>query len=230
MYEYGTRLTIRQLTAHLAYLLTAGMEYTDIRHLAEREDKPLMSEFLFYNRFFGDDGHTEDQAAVRMPVIHEVRAQGFGERPCPATERHLWLLTHGDDFSLGVPLLEEEFRKLRRYGSQMQIQENGLTPDQAREQVRRMLYFLHENKDADRGNAFLRQFLGSLALSNGNTGKILLRVYPWMKQVTLSSVCFMSCKNSLPVCVCPKWVAPDNKAIFILRSAVTSRISDKALK
>jgi len=164
MYEYGTRLTIRQLTAHLAYLLTAGMEYADIRHLAEREDKPLMSEFLFYNRFFGDDGHTEDQAAVRMPVIHEVRAQGFGERPCPATERHLWLLTHGDDFSLGVPLLEEEFRKLQRYGSQMQIQENGLTPDQAREQVRRMLYFLHDNKDADRGNAFLRQFLGSLAI------------------------------------------------------------------
>ncbi len=164
MYEYGTRLTIRQLTAHLAYLLTAGMEYTDIRHLAEREDKPLMSEFLFYNRFFGDDGHTEDQAAVRMPVIHEVRAQGFGERPCPATERHLWLLTHGDDFSLGVPLLEEEFRKLRRYGSQMQKQENGLTPDQAREQVRRMLYFLHDNKDVERGNAFLRQFLGSLAI------------------------------------------------------------------
>jgi len=164
MYEYGTRLTIRQLTAHLAYLLTAGMEYADIRHLAERGDKPLMSEFLFYNRFFGDDGHTEDQAAVRMPVIHEVRAQGFGERPCPAMERHLWLLTHGDDFSLGVPLLEEEFRKLRRYGSQMQKQENGLTPDQAREQVRRMLYFLHDNKDVERGNAFLRQFLGSLAI------------------------------------------------------------------
>jgi len=164
MYEYGTRLTIRQLTAHLAYLLTAGMEYADIRHLAERVDKPLMSEFLFYNRFFGDNGRAEDQAAVRMPVIHEVRAQGFGERPCPATERHLWLLTHSDDFTLGVPLLEEEFSKLRRYGGQSQEQDNGLTPDQAREQVRRMLYFLHEYPDAERGDAFLRQFLGSLAI------------------------------------------------------------------
>lgn len=164
MYEYGTRLTIRQLTAHLAYLLTAGMEYADIRHLAERLDKPLMSEFLFYNRFFGDNGRTEDQAAVRMPVIRDVRAQGFGERPCPATERHLWLLTHSDDFTLGVPLLEEEFCKLRRYGAQSQEQDNGLTPDQAREQVRRMLYFLHEYPDAERGDAFLRQFLGSLAI------------------------------------------------------------------
>jgi hypothetical protein len=164
MYEYGTRLTIRQLTAHLAYLLTAGMEYADIRHLAERADKPLMSEFLFYNRFFGDNGHTEDQAAIRMPVIREVRAQGFGERPCPATERHLWLLTHSEDFTLGVPLLEEEFSKLRRYGAQSQEQDNGLTPDQAREQVRRMLYFLHEYPDAERGDAFLRQFLGSLAI------------------------------------------------------------------
>lgn len=164
MYEYGTRLTIRQLTAHLAYLLTAGMEYIDIRHLAERADKPLMSEFLFYNRFFGDNGRTEDQAAVRMPVIREVRAQGFGERPCPVTERHLWLLTHSEDFTLGVPLLEEEFCKLRRYGAQSQEQDKGLTPDQAREQVRRMLYFLHEYPDADRGDAFLRQFLGSLAI------------------------------------------------------------------
>ena len=164
MYEYGTRLTIRQLTAHLAYLLTAGMEYADIQNFARRDDKHLMSEFLFYNRFFGDNGHTEDLAAVRMPVIREVRAQGFGQRPCPATERHLWLLTHGDDFTLGVSLLEEEFGKLRRYGSQMKEQENGLTPDQAREQVRRMLYFLYKSDNAGRNDAFLQQFLGSLAI------------------------------------------------------------------
>jgi hypothetical protein len=164
MYEYSTRLTIRQLTAHLAYMLTAGLEYSDIRYLIGRKDKPFLSEFLFYNRFFGDNGHTEDQAAVRMPVIREILAQGFGERPCPATERHLWLLTHGDNINLGVPLLEEEFGKLRKYGSQMREEENGLTPDQAREQARRMLYFLHEYEDAERGDAFLRQFLGSLAI------------------------------------------------------------------
>lgn len=164
MYEYGTRLTIRQLTAHLAYLLTAGMEYSDIRNFAQQDDKPLMSEFLFYNRFFGDNGHTEDLAAVRMPVIREVRVQGFGQRPCPATERHLWLLTHGDDFKLGVSLLEEEFGKLRRYGSQMKEQENGLTPDQAREQVRRMLFFLYRSENTERNDAFLQQFLGSLAI------------------------------------------------------------------
>jgi energy-coupling factor transporter ATP-binding protein EcfA2 len=164
MYEYGTRLTIQQLTAHLAYLITAGMEYADIRQLAERVDKPLMSEFLFYNRFFGDNGHDLDQAAARMPVIREIRAQGFGERPCPATERHLWLLTHGHDFTLGVPLVEGEFRSLRRYGAQNYEQDDGLTPDQAREQVRRMLYFLHEFSDASQGESFLRQFLGSLAI------------------------------------------------------------------
>jgi len=164
MYEYGTRLTIRQLTAHLAYLLTAGMEYADIRSLADRVDKPLMSEFLFFNRFFGDNGCFEDQAAARMRVIREVRAQGFGERPCPATERNLWLLTHGDSFGLDIALMEEEFGKLRRYGAQSQEQGNSLTPDQAREQVRRMLYFLHEFKNTDQHEAFLRQFLGSLAI------------------------------------------------------------------
>ncbi len=132
MYEYGTRLTIRQLTAHLAYMITSGMEYSDIRAIAEQMDKPLMSEFLFCNRFFGDNGRSEDHSAARMRVISEVRAQRFGVQPCPNTERHLWLLTHGENFKLGVPLIEEEFGKLRRYGSMGQQQDNGLTPDQAR--------------------------------------------------------------------------------------------------
>lgn len=164
MYEYGTRLTIRQLTAHLAYLLTAGMEYGDIHYLTERVERPLISEFLFYNRFFGDNGRVEDQAATRMPVIQAIRSQGFGERPCPATERHLWLLTYSNDITLGVRSIEEEFGKLRRYGAQSQEQNKDLTPDQAREQVRRMLYFLHEFSDEDQAEAFLKQFLGSSAL------------------------------------------------------------------
>lgn len=164
MYEYGTRLTIRQLTAHLAYLLTAGLEYADIRALMERADRPLMAEFLFCNRFFGDDGRTVDAAAVRMRVVREVRQQGFGERPCPNIERHLWLLTHAEDYVLGVPEVERDFGELRRVGSRSPIQGQAVTPDQARLQVRRMLYFLHRFADSVSGDSFLRQFLNSLAI------------------------------------------------------------------
>src|ERR1019366_4142327 len=30
MYEYGTRLTLRQLSAHMAYMITSGLTYEDI--------------------------------------------------------------------------------------------------------------------------------------------------------------------------------------------------------
>lgn len=164
MYEYGTRLTMRQFTAHLAYMFTAGLEYADIMALTAKAEKPLLSDYLFYNRFFGDNGRGGDDAAGQMPVIRAVRSQGFGERPCPAMERHLWLLVHHDSFQIGLPLIEDEFQRLRRHGARMPTQGVQLTPDQAREQARRLLYFLYKDVEPDRQKSFLQNFLGSLAI------------------------------------------------------------------
>ena len=168
MYEYGTRLTMRQFTAHLAYMLTAGLEYSDIQALAARAEKPLLSDYLFYNRFFGDNGRGGDGEADQMPVIRAVRAHGFGERPCPAMERHLWLLTHHDGFQINLPLIEDEFQRLRHHGARMVAPDKRLTPDQAREQARRLLFFLYKDENADRQRAFLQDFLGSLAILRWN--------------------------------------------------------------
>lgn len=56
MYEYGTRLTIRQFTEHLSYLVTAGQEEIDIKALHLKSPRPLITEHLFFNCFFGDNG------------------------------------------------------------------------------------------------------------------------------------------------------------------------------
>jgi len=163
MYEYGTRLTLRQLTAHLAYLMTSGLECAGIQRLSERHDKPLMSEFMFYNRFFGDDGKTDDISAVQLRAVKEIRKQGFGERPCPSWERQLWLLTRDKYFTLGVPVVEDEFDKLRQYGSGIwNPGDSRLSADQARDQVRRMLYFLYKFPNDE--ELFVRQFLASPAV------------------------------------------------------------------
>lgn len=163
LYEYGTRLTLRQLTAHLAYILTSGLEYEDILALSERFERPLMSEFMFYNRFFGDNGKNDDTLALQMGAIKEIRKQGFGERPCPTWERQLWLLTRDKFFTLGVPMIEEEFDKLRRYGSgAWNLEDRSLSADQARDQVRRMLYFLYRFPIND--DLFIREFLASPAV------------------------------------------------------------------
>lgn len=161
MYEYGVRLTIRQITAHLAYMITSGLEYADIVRLSNRAEKPLMSEFMFYNRFFGDNGKDKDLPALQLRSVREVRHQGFGELPCPTWERRLWLQAKGQSFYLKAEACEEDFALLRQLGSRIKYDE-GITHGQAREQVRRMLYFLH-GFDSD-GDSFIKTFLHSAAI------------------------------------------------------------------
>ncbi len=160
MYEYGTRLTLRQLTAHLAFIITAGLNCKDVYALSKRPDKPLVSEFMFYNRFFGDNGKYPDLSALQLQAIEKIREQGFGEQPCSTWERRLWLLTSTQSFKIGIPSLEEEFDRLRRYGSgEWAIEDESLSADEAREQVRRMLFFLVDFPNQD--DSFIRYFLNS---------------------------------------------------------------------
>lgn len=164
MYEYGTRLTLRQIMAHIAYMITAGLNYEDIKKISETPEKPMMSEFLFFNRFFGDNGTEKDKTVTNMRAVSQIAMQGFGIKPCPSLERHLWLLKTGSEFPLGVDLLEKEFNKLRYYGAQPFALKEGISPDHAREQVRRIIFFLYCFKDENSREEFLRQFLCSNTL------------------------------------------------------------------
>ena len=160
MYEYGTRLTLRQITEHLAYLVTSGLEETDIAAMRTAGAKPLRAEFMFFNRFFGDNGKSDHAPALQMRAVQEIRKQGFGERPCPTWERKLWLKLREGNFRLGVQDCGEEFELLREHGSGPGSDSRpGMTPDQAREQVRRMLYFLYEFPSDSL--SYLRHFLNS---------------------------------------------------------------------
>lgn len=174
MYEYGARLTLRQLTEHLAYLLTSGLEESDLAKMRRKGATPLKAEFMFFNRFFGDDGMEDHAGAMHMYAVREVRRQGFGERPCPTWERKLWLKSRDQYFKLGVEECEEEFEFLRSHGSGPGSDSRpGLTPDQAREQVRRMLFFLYEFSKDDA--TYLVQFLNS---------PTILRWSEWQRQGT----------------------------------------------
>jgi len=161
MYEYGTRLTIRQFTEHLAYMVTSGLEYTDIQQMHQKKLQPLLVEHLFFNRFFGDNGNTIDSAAQQMKAIKEVVAQGFGERPSSNWEHRLWLQSSVEPLELGVDGYNDEFLKLRKHGAK-EAACLGVSSDQAREQVRRMLYFLYDFKDQEK--EYLGQYLNSPTL------------------------------------------------------------------
>ncbi|RPH52307.1 MAG: hypothetical protein EHM85_03405 [Desulfobacteraceae bacterium] len=160
MYEYGTRLTVRQITEHLSYIVTSGLEESDIAEMREKHQSPLKAEFMFFNRFFGDNGKEGHPGAQQMRAVSEISKQGFGERPCPIWERKLWLKLRDRYFRLGVEDCNKEFDLLREHGSGPgNDNKPGLNPDQAREQVRRMLYFLYDFPNED--VSFLKQFLNS---------------------------------------------------------------------
>lgn len=159
MYEYGTRLTLRQLCAHLAYMLTSGLSHQDIVVMSKKAARPLMSEFMFFNRFFGDNGREEDDPAQQIRAVCQVRQQNFGARSAPTWERRLWLQSRGLSFRLQAQGCTDEFDLLRRHGAQLAADEE-ITDEQARRQVRRMLFFLHCFDARDDG-AFLKSFLNS---------------------------------------------------------------------
>lgn len=161
MYEYGTRLTMRQFTEHLAYLITSGLDQRDIREIQQKTPLPLVAEYLFFNRFFGDNGCEPDGLAFEMKAVQEIGKQKFGERPCPGWEHRLWLRNCAAPVTLGVDSLEAEFEKLRKHGSH-ESQFIGMSSDQAREQVRRMLYFLADFSSDDQ--RYMGQYLNSPTL------------------------------------------------------------------
>jgi hypothetical protein len=95
-----------------------------------------------------------------MRAVQEVRRQGYGERPCPTWERRLWLKLREENFRLGVEDCDRQFNLLRERGAGPGDDSlHAITPDQAREQVRRMLYFLYDF--SSEGNSFLEHFLNS---------------------------------------------------------------------
>jgi hypothetical protein len=127
--------------------------------MSRRAKRPLMSDFMFFNRFFGDDGSTPDPRAQQLRVVRDIRKEAFGLRPCPSWERKLWIRCRDGVFSLGAKGCEEEFRALRLRGARL-VADAEIPEEAARQQVRRMIYFLHGFNDGA-NIVFLQSFLNS---------------------------------------------------------------------
>lgn len=173
MYEYGTRFTLRQLSAHLAYMITSGLSYQEIINFSQKASPTQMSEFMFFNRFFGDNGREVDTPALQLHVVSTVREQGFGDHLCPSRERQLWLRSKGTSFRLKATGDTSDFDLLRGYGTRLTSGDN-ISSRQAREQVRRMLFFLHKF-DTDSGDTFIKTFLNSV---------MILEFVKWQKETS----------------------------------------------
>ena len=164
MFEYKDRFTLRQLIAHMAYIITAGMEYADILQYVGAPEPPRMTEFMFFNRFFGDSGRHTDKPARQMLVIRTLIDRELGLKPCPSWERRLWLRDAQAEVQLSVKELFSDFDRLRRIGAGVKLSniyagETGRRS--ARQQVRRILFFLQDFSCETDGDVYVGNFLNS---------------------------------------------------------------------
>jgi hypothetical protein len=138
LHEYGNRLTIRQITSHMAYLLSSGLNFDNVHE----NMGTLGSEYLFFNRMYGDDGKSIDNIASEMKAIVELRRQTFGELLNSKQEMNLWLRPVADTSIAVHSSVAKVFSKLRKVGiSSLAPDDSKISPDNARMQVRRLLFF-----------------------------------------------------------------------------------------
>jgi serine/threonine protein kinase len=174
LYEYGYRLTIRQMTEHLAYAITAGLDYYSIQEISSLALRPPLRHYLFFNRFFGDCGDEEDVSSNQINAVRFARTLESGSRPNPGLDRTLWVEGSSQPVSFADTKLDEIYEYLRNAGRG--AKSDNLQPSLARLQIRRLVYFYGDFKDTELRRQFVSTFLDSPLLETyvewQKTGKI----------------------------------------------------------
>ena len=153
LYEYGQRLTMRQMTGHLAYALTGGLHCRDVASMSIMARKQHIWRSGFFNRFFGDDGSNIIPEATKLVPVRVIREAGFGAKLIPSFERKAWLK-------------EETFKILNQDARNIYEEMlKGFSPKAIsnpifRQQIRRLVYFYGRFTDEEE-RAFIPVFLDS---------------------------------------------------------------------
>lgn len=158
LYEYGQRFTMRQMTGHLAYSITGGLDCQDVANMSLIARQQHMWRYSFINRFFGDDGRELVPEATKLKPVKIIRDTSFGLNLMPKFERIAWIKEKGSSlFSHGA-------RDIYYYLLDDQSLQ-AIDFPYARNQIRRLAYFFGK-LDAEEEKAFIAAFLDSPMLVN----------------------------------------------------------------
>ncbi len=151
LYEYGVRLTMRQMIGHLAYALTAGRDCGELHSWSQTALEEALTGSLFFNRFFGDDGTRPEPEAMQLHPVRYLREAEFGVMLHPRCEQEIW-----NRGGLGAPLVGRAADILRR------VRGHSEAPGAAaRQQVRRLVYFFAALEQREARREYLSTFLRS---------------------------------------------------------------------
>lgn len=161
LYEYGVRLTLRQLTGQLAYALTGGLGYEDIEEMAKDAVSLPLRQFLFFNRFFGDAGESRDTRADQLEAVRQIRALEPGLRTHMGLERLLWLEHEEETLPATIKGRAKQLFDSLRKAASIRNAEAELPLWAARMQVRRILYLFGEFSNDEEEKRYVSTFLNS---------------------------------------------------------------------
>jgi hypothetical protein len=154
-------------------MITSGLRCQDIQKYLKNGSELSMTRYMFFNRFFGDDGEITDKPALQMKLIKEVRIEEFGIKTCPVWERKIWTNRENENFLPKINGFEEDFLKL--YNESLETDaEKKEESYKARKQIRRIMYFLNNFPIEDKGN-YLKTFLNS---------PMILKLISWQHKVS----------------------------------------------
>jgi hypothetical protein len=145
LFEYGKRLTMRQIAAHLAYSLTSGWDCSDIADYATKSPREKITDYLFFNRFFGFKSTSADEESLRLAAVEYLFPMEMGAKPYPPLERKLWMEESGI-----LPRLPESLEKI--FASLCKDVKNGadnVPSPRIRQQIRRLLYMFGDFQSED---------------------------------------------------------------------------------
>jgi len=149
LFEYGNRLTMRQMVGHLAYSITSGLSCADIQAMSQTALEDCSIGALLFNRFFGDDGYQSSPEAMQLMPVRLVRESEFGTLLDPRFERKIWMKAELEklmgDFTDGITVAEV-------------LLEKAHNPE--RKQLRRLAYFFGALDDLYK-EGFITKFLRS---------------------------------------------------------------------
>ncbi len=168
LYEYGNRLTMRQIIAHLAYSITSGLDCADIVTYGPHHFQHNLEDYLFSNRFFGFKGIIEDKTGQQITTIKYLMPAEFGSNPYLPLERCLWMREGGTKPvvpSLLLKVYENLIEKIRSH-----TQESYSSGSRLRQQLRRLLFIF--GKFPDELKSFFAVFLSSSRLIEWETWQI----------------------------------------------------------
>jgi serine/threonine protein kinase len=163
LFEYGDRLTLRQMTAHLAYAITSGLTCQDVfGHALQPISRPI-TDFLFFNRFWGEGAAEFDDRSLQLKAVRALKRVGVGRQLLPTLERKLWMRDENEPIPTIPTDLQPVLLSLRQLGRKLAHIE-GMQPDQGRAQIRRLLFFFGQFHQPEVAREYLATFLNSRML------------------------------------------------------------------